>query len=133
MPSAAERVRDLIAASGLTQRVYAERIGLDNTKLSKSLTGGRRFTSLELARIASLSHVTVDWLITGAEPELTIAARSSGGSAATAVAEAERLSSLRSDMAFLGFTQPWRPLTIDPGGTFEEVTTQFAEAARRRV
>jgi transcriptional regulator with XRE-family HTH domain len=60
---------DLIAASGLTQRDYAERIGLDATKLSKSLTGGRRFTSLELARISELANFTVDWLITGAEPE----------------------------------------------------------------
>jgi Zn-dependent peptidase ImmA (M78 family) len=133
MPSTAERVRDLIAASGLTQRAYAEQIGLDTTKLSKSLTGGRRFTSLELARISQLSDVTVDWLITGAEPELTIAARSSGGSAATAVAEAARLSTLRSDMAFLGFTQSWQPLTIDISGPHTDGATRLAEAARRRI
>jgi Zn-dependent peptidase ImmA (M78 family)/transcriptional regulator with XRE-family HTH domain len=133
MPSTPERVRDLIAASGLTQRAYGEHIGLDTTKLSKSLTGGRRFTSLELARISELSNVTVDWLITGAEPELAIAARSSGGSAATAIHVAEQLSSLRSDMAFLGFAQPWQPLSAESAGAFEAATENLAAAAHARV
>lgn len=133
MPSTAERVRELIVASGLSQRIYADRIGLDTTKLSKSLTGSRRFTSLELARISELSNVTVDWLITGTEPELAIAARSSGGSAATAVQEAERLSALRSDMAFLGFAQPWRPVGAESSATFDVAATHLADAARRRV
>jgi Zn-dependent peptidase ImmA (M78 family) len=128
-----DRVRDLIAASGLTHRVYAERIGLDTTKLSKSLTGGRRFTSLELARISELSDVTVDWLITGAEPALAIAARSSGGSAATAVDEAQRLSSLRADLAFLNYVQPWRPVSFDTSGSVETAAARLAHAARRRV
>jgi Zn-dependent peptidase ImmA (M78 family)/transcriptional regulator with XRE-family HTH domain len=132
MAGAAERVRNLIAASGLTHRAFAERIGLDTTKLSKSLTGGRRFTSLELARISELSEVTVDWLITGVEPELAVAARSSGGSSSPATQEAERLSALRSDMAFLGFAQPWKPpFGVDP--YVERDAEQLAVAARDAV
>ncbi|GAA3623194.1 hypothetical protein GCM10022223_45220 [Kineosporia mesophila] len=127
MPNTSERVRELIAASGLTHRAYADQIGLDTTKLSKSLRGGRRFTSLELARISELSNVTVDWLITGTGLEITVAARSNGGSAATAVHEAQRLSSLRSDMTFLGLGQPWQPLPR------EQNVRRMAEAARARV
>jgi Zn-dependent peptidase ImmA (M78 family)/transcriptional regulator with XRE-family HTH domain len=110
MPDTSERVRELISASGLSQRAFAEQVGLDTTKLSKSLTGSRRFSSLELARIADVSSVSVDWLITGSDPELTVAARSTGGSARVAVQAAERLSTVRDDMAHLGFPQPWRPV-----------------------
>jgi Zn-dependent peptidase ImmA (M78 family)/transcriptional regulator with XRE-family HTH domain len=114
MPSSPDRVRDLIRTSGLSQHAFALQIDLDDSKLSKSLSGARRFTSLDLARIAELCNVTVDWIITGADPELAMAARSAGGSAATAIREAKRLSTLRSDMAYLGYIQPWRPVTESP-------------------
>src|SRR5260370_21206397 len=81
-----ERVLGLIESSGLTRRAFAERIGLDESKLSKSLSGARRFSSLDLARIAEMCQVTVDWLITGEEPPLAMAARTSGGSASAAIA-----------------------------------------------
>ena len=50
-------------------------IGLDDSKLSKSLGGIRRFSSLDLARIAEQCDVTVDWLVTGEEPALAMASR----------------------------------------------------------
>jgi Zn-dependent peptidase ImmA (M78 family)/transcriptional regulator with XRE-family HTH domain len=122
MPSTPDRVRHLISESGLTQRDFALRIGLDDSKLSKSLSGSRRFSSLDLARIADLSQVTVDWLITGDEPPLALAARTAGGSASIAIREAKRLSAMRSDVAMLGFPQPWRPLDgfDDSGGWVDQ-------------
>lgn len=72
-----ERVRQIIADSGLKQNEIAERIGIDETKLSKSLSGKRKFSSLELALIAQIGDRTVDWLLTGVPPRnFQVAARS---------------------------------------------------------
>jgi Zn-dependent peptidase ImmA (M78 family)/transcriptional regulator with XRE-family HTH domain len=134
MPTTSDRVRDLIKGSGRTQREIAERIGLDVTKLSKSLSGSRRFSSLDLARIAEHFGVTVDWLITGEEPPLALAARSTGGSARDAVEEAKRLSTLRSDLAGLGFPQPWRAPAVRTGsGTWASQGLKLAGAALTQV
>jgi Zn-dependent peptidase ImmA (M78 family)/transcriptional regulator with XRE-family HTH domain len=115
MPSTSDRVRDLIVESGLTQHDFALRIGLSDSKLSKALSGSRRFSSLDLARVADLCRVTVDWLINGEQPPLALAARATGGSASIAIHEARRLSTMRSDLADLGFPQPWRPPEIHLG------------------
>ncbi|MFJ1935580.1 hypothetical protein ACIOGZ_23355 [Kitasatospora sp. NPDC088160] len=48
-----ERVRQVIGSTGETQAVMAERIGISPDKLSKSLGGKRRFTSLELLKLNS--------------------------------------------------------------------------------
>jgi Zn-dependent peptidase ImmA (M78 family) len=53
----------------LTHVQFAGEVHLDPDKLSKSLTGVRRFTSYELAVIAERGQTTVDWLLTGVEPE----------------------------------------------------------------
>ncbi|WP_232665288.1 TetR/AcrR family transcriptional regulator [Pseudonocardia sp. TRM90224] len=65
-----ERVRDVLASRGETQRDLAAAIGMEPTKLSKSLNGLRRFRTDELAAIAEQAGVTVDWLMhgTGAGP-----------------------------------------------------------------
>lgn len=116
VPTVADRVRDLLSRSGLSQQEFATRVGLDNPKLSKSLTGVRRFSSLDLARIADLASVTVDWLLTGEETELGLAARGAKGTnAADAIAEARRLVGIRADLTFLGFSQGFRPLPIVDG------------------
>lgn len=134
MPSTPDRVRHLIRESGLTQRDFAVRIGLDDSKLSKSLSGSRRFSSLDLARIADLGQVTVDWLITGDEPPLALAARTTGGSAGTAIQQAKRLSTMRSDIAALGYPQPWRPVDLGPGsGNWVEQGNRLADAALAQV
>ena len=134
MPSIPDRVRDLISESGLTQHDFAVRIGLDDSKLSKALSGSRRFSSLDLARIADLCTVTVDWLITGDQPPLAVAARTTGGSAHTAVEEARRLATMRSDLADLGFAQPWRPLDVAAGaGRWVEQGVRLADAASARI
>lgn len=114
MPSTADRVRSLIHESDLNQHDFALQIGLDDSKLSKSLSGARRFSSLDLARIAELCRISVDWLITGNEQALAVAARTTGGNAATALTEAKHLSTMRSDLATLGYPQPWQPITAAP-------------------
>ncbi len=124
----------LIEASGLSRHAFAQRIGLDDSKLSESMSGARRFSSLDLARIAELCQVTVDWLITGEEPPLAVAARTTSGDAGAALDAAKRYSTLRQDMASLGYRQPWRPMTAGLGtGGYVAQGRQLAQEALARV
>ncbi|MEL7581792.1 TetR family transcriptional regulator [Brevibacterium casei] len=59
----AARARESVAESGLSQRHLARVIGIDETKLSKSLSGRRRFTAEELLGLATATGVTVRWLL----------------------------------------------------------------------
>lgn len=68
------RVREVVDAYPGSQRAFADLIGLDATKLSKALTGTRRFTPGELTRVAAAGGVTVNWLINGADDAETVAA-----------------------------------------------------------
>ncbi|MDQ0846059.1 XRE family transcriptional regulator [Streptomyces sp. V1I6] len=63
-----DRVRRVMEAASVSQAAFAERVRLTPDKLSKSLTGVRRFTSLDLALIAEAGGTTVDWLLTGRAP-----------------------------------------------------------------
>jgi Zn-dependent peptidase ImmA (M78 family)/transcriptional regulator with XRE-family HTH domain len=124
----------LIDASGLSRRAFGLRIGLDESKMSKSLSGARRFSSVDLARIAELCQVTVDWLITGDEPPLAMAARTTSGNARSALDAAKRYSTLRTDMASLGYSQPWQPITVNlGGGGYVEQGRLLAREALARV
>ncbi|GAA3706303.1 ImmA/IrrE family metallo-endopeptidase [Nonomuraea antimicrobica] len=113
----AARVRHLIAESGLTQAEFAVKAGLDAPKMSKSLSGVRRFTSLDLARIADLCGVSVDWLL-GVSPlaPATAARAATTGltSADAAVREAERLAQMRADLVFLGYQQDVPRFSLSP-------------------
>lgn len=124
----------LIELSGLSRHAFALRIGLDDSKLSKSISGARRFSSLDLARIAELCQVTVDWLITGEEPPLAMAARTTSGDAGAALDAAKRYSTLRTDIASLGYPQPWQPIAsgLSRAG-FVEQGRQLAQEAFTRV
>lgn len=134
MATTADRVRDLIMASGLSQHAFAVEIGLDDSKLSKSLGGTRRFSSFDLARIAQCCTVTVDWLITGQEPALAVAARTTGGSAGAALAEARRLATMRTDLAELGYPQTWSLPAVNAGsGSWSAQGSRLAEAALTHV
>lgn len=113
MASPLDRVRSLISDSGLTQAAFAAELALDPTKLSKSLSGSRRFTSVEYAEIAERCGVSVDWILTGVEPVMATAARASVGSTAQrAVAETGRLVELRESATRLGYPQPWQPVPV---------------------
>jgi Zn-dependent peptidase ImmA (M78 family)/transcriptional regulator with XRE-family HTH domain len=129
-----DRVLSLIEASGLSRRAFAQRIGLDDSKLSKSLSGARRFSSLDLARVAEKCGVTVDWLVTGEEPALAVAARTTSGEARTALEAAKRYSSMREDLAAFGWEQPWRPVEAEiTRGTYAEQGRGLAVAALARL
>jgi len=129
-----DRVLSLFEASGQNRRAFAQDIGLDDSKLSKSLNGARRFSSLDLARIADKCGVTVDWLVTGEEPALAVAARTTSGQARTALEAAKRYSTMREDLAVFGWEQPWRPLEAEiPGGTYAEQGKALAAAALARA
>lgn len=134
MSSVPERVLGLIEVSGLNRRAFGLRVGLDESKMSKSLSGARRFSSVDLARIAELCNVTVDWLITGEEPSLAIAARTTGGNAGAALDAAKRYSTLRTDIASLGYAQPWQPPAAGLGrGGYVEQGRSLAREALARV
>ncbi|NBE56748.1 TetR/AcrR family transcriptional regulator [Streptomyces boluensis] len=64
----AERVRQVIVAVGVSQREFARRIVMDPSKLSRSLSGARRFTVAELARVADTGDVDAAWLLGSGEP-----------------------------------------------------------------
>ncbi|WP_030544135.1 XRE family transcriptional regulator [Streptomyces albus] len=77
--SVTDRVRRVMEAASLSQAAFAERVGLTPDKLSKSLSGVRRFTALDLALIAETGGRTVEWLLTGRKPlRPSVAARTRG-------------------------------------------------------
>jgi AcrR family transcriptional regulator len=67
----AQRVRRAIGRTGATRREFAAAIGLDETKLSKSLGGRRRFTTDELAAISRRADVPLAELVHGERPAVT--------------------------------------------------------------
>lgn len=96
-----DRVRGLIEQSGQTQEAFGTSIGLDATKLSKALYGKRRFSSLDLARIAEASEVTVDWLLTGETAAVAARVSVDGSSVQQAIQEAANLGECRDNIIFL--------------------------------
>lgn len=131
MPTTADRVRELIGDAGQTQAAFADSLGMDATKLSKSLTGVRRFSSLDLALIAENCQVSVDWLLTGEEPALATAARRSAGtSASTAFDLAHYYTALRDDLVGLGYRQQWSlPAPMSRRGRWVDQGAKLAEIA----
>lgn len=137
----ADRVRQVIEDSGLSQADFAAKAGLDGPKMSKSLSGSRRFTSLDLARIADVAGVTVDWLL-GVEQPSALAARAiapSWSSTDAAVGQARHYSQLRADLAFLGYEQrvpqlpaPTQQRAIDRGARLADLAVTLVRQATGR-
>jgi len=63
------RFRVALRDSGMAQREVSRAIALDETKLSKSLSGARRFRPDELFAFATVTGVTVSWLLTGTDSD----------------------------------------------------------------
>ncbi|MEU5211100.1 TetR/AcrR family transcriptional regulator [Streptomyces sp. NPDC020742] len=63
-----DRVRQVIGRLGWSQRAFARRLGMDPSKLSRSLGGSRRFTLAEIVRIADVGGVDTGWLLGAPEP-----------------------------------------------------------------
>ncbi len=135
MPTIADRVRSLIEQRDQTQSAFAAEIDLDPTKLSKSLSGVRRFAALDLALIAETCGVTVDWLLTGEDPPVAVAARAAVGSAAgDALSLARHYATLRSDLASFGYAQGWRlPEAPSLGGLWKQQGAELAARASANI
>lgn len=101
--------------SGLTIHGFAAHVDLEAGQLSKSLDGASDFSVVDLACIADACEVSVDWLLTGTEPPLAVAARTTTGNATEALAVAREYTSRRADLDSLGFPHPWRPVSVAPG------------------
>ena len=116
-----ERVRSAISAAGLTQAELADRIGIGSDKLSKSLSGTRRFTSTELAELASVCRVSIDWLLVGEEsPSPRMAARVSESMLSNETqwaALAEEYASADETLERLGYQHVIPPLPPKPATT----------------
>lgn len=74
MEGLTERVRYVVDQSEGTHRDFARAVGMEATKLSKSLAGSRRFRADELAAIADRVPVDLTWLLHGAGPTPLIGA-----------------------------------------------------------
>ena len=67
MDDTGQRVRDAIGAAEkpLSQSEIAKKIGLGTDALSRSLNGQRKFSAIELSKLANLLGVSLPWLVTG--------------------------------------------------------------------
>lgn len=123
----------------LSQVDAARQIGVDKTKLSKSLSGARRFRLEELSAIADLTDVSLDWLTRGADsqppaerhPADTLADAPAGTSAGTAAgttaeAVADASAGTVADAAAAGR----KAVAAGPGGAkAQRMRTRIADAA----
>lgn len=138
--SVSGRVREVIRTAGLSQAAFAARAGITPDKLSKSLGGVRRFSSLDLALIAEAAQVSVDWLLTGRRhaPAGVAARAATGGYRAGAhgqsLAErAERFTAAHDVLELLGRAPELPELPPLPTGGPDEQGELLAADARARV
>lgn len=120
----------------LTQREFAAQVGIDEDKFSKSMSGTRRFNSVELGHIAQAANVTVDWLLGVDRPAPALAARTRDVSSIeqAAIAEARRLGGMWADLAFLGYHQhAYKPRVSIAGVNYREAGQRLAEDALNRA
>ena len=68
----ADRARQCIEESGRTQADVAAQVELSPSQFSKSLSGTREFSAVELARVAAELGVSLHWLLTGQEDPLAL-------------------------------------------------------------
>jgi AcrR family transcriptional regulator len=65
MTSIQDRARQVVLAAPMSQREFADRVGMDPTALSKALRGTRRLQDAEIAAIAQVGKVSQRYLRTG--------------------------------------------------------------------
>ncbi|MEU7104986.1 XRE family transcriptional regulator [Streptomyces stramineus] len=135
MSSIPDRVRSLMAKSGLSLHDFAEHVDLDAAQLSASLSGASAFSVVDLACIADACEISMDWLLTGSETPLAVAARTTTGDAAEALEAAREYTSRRTDLDTLGYPQPWRPVTATarPGASYAARGEALARAALKET
>ncbi|MEV6157797.1 ImmA/IrrE family metallo-endopeptidase [Nonomuraea sp. NPDC052129] len=112
MSNIADRVRELISASQLSEEAFAAQADLDSAALAAALSGQRPFSSLDLAKIADAREENLDYLITGVRPRLDSSARAERGDARTALTAALRYTAHRQSIAEIGYGLRWRRLDV---------------------
>ncbi|WP_432054302.1 helix-turn-helix domain-containing protein [Streptomyces sp. bgisy022] len=135
------RVRSLMDGAGVNQARLAEAIGISRPKLSLSLSGGRRFSTFELAAIAELFHTTVDYLVSGRDPSTAaLAARDDSRQSPAwdmAVKRAEVIDETEAALNELGIAEVIAPLADWErpalGGRAIDAGPALADAARPRL
>lgn len=68
METIGERIGSACKDSGLSQKQLAEKLGWDQARLSRVISGSRKVSAGEIAEIATILDVSLDWLITGSDP-----------------------------------------------------------------
>lgn len=68
MKNIGERIGSACKDSGLSQKQLAEKLGWDQARLSRVISGSRKVSAGEIAEIATILDVSLDWLITGSDP-----------------------------------------------------------------
>lgn len=135
-PEITGRIAEILRTSNKSQTAFAAEIGMDPTKLSKSLSGARRFTSFELAAIAELGETTVEWILTGKDrvpPALAARAQSAEAPASRAISSALVLESVFETLASLGVTRratAFEPPSLSGITTAVDQGMRLARAAR---
>lgn len=66
------RIRSCIDLTGKQQGQIAEAVGLTPAQFSKSLSGNRSLSAVELASLATAFEVSLHWLLTGREDPMAI-------------------------------------------------------------
>ncbi len=114
----------------MSQGEFAQAVGLDASKMSKSLTGARKLSSLDVARIAEIGAVSVDWLLTGEEDAVAMAARAEDGSnMGAAAAMAERITELRGSATATGRMRSVVSVEVPRSGQWSADGESLAAAA----
>ena len=133
------RVRQMIQISGLNQASFAESIATTPDKLSKSLAGQRKFSTTELALIATNAQTTVDWLLTGTHHAApSIAARNSLDTAPSTseITEAVERFNVASEQLAMLADQPRIMIPLpefERTGRYTEEALHLALAAQARL
>ena len=68
METIGERIGSACKDSGLSQKALAEKLDWDQARLSRVISGSRKVSAGEIAEIATILDVSLDWLITGSDP-----------------------------------------------------------------
>ncbi|WP_229052596.1 ImmA/IrrE family metallo-endopeptidase [Aeromicrobium sp. Leaf350] len=124
------RVRTLLDHHSESQTELAKHLSIDETRLSKSLSGRRAFTSLDLAEIAEHFGTTVDWLLGLEERRAALAARSSSGvGLSSAIDLAEEFAEVRGVLSTLGFAHAVPDIGRGGSGLWYEQGEQMAQLA----
>jgi hypothetical protein len=133
--SVSGRVRTVISATGLSHAAFAARAGITPDKLSKSLNGVRRFSSLDLALIAEAGEVSVDWLLTGRQPApVGLAARGDAAAHGQSLTErAERFTAAYDVLDLLDRTPELPELPELPPGDPGQQGERLARTATDRL